>query len=112
MRSRLRCALSQRYLQLRRAPAPRALSADRRSYRRRAARRRACMNEAAWQIPGYLEGRDGRLFMDGVDLVGLVESRRTPLYVYSAKRIAATALSMRVSFANYHPKAYICFASK
>jgi diaminopimelate decarboxylase len=70
------------------------------------------MNEAAWQIPGYLEGRDGRLFMDGVDLVGLVESRRTPLYVYSAQRIAATARSMRVSFARHHPKAYICFASK
>jgi diaminopimelate decarboxylase len=70
------------------------------------------MNEAAWQIPGYLEGREGRLFMDGVDLVGLVESRRTPLYVYSAKRIAATARSMRASFASHHPKAYICFASK
>jgi diaminopimelate decarboxylase len=70
------------------------------------------MTEAAWQIPGYLEGRDGRLYMDGVDLVALVESRRTPLYVYSAKRIAATARSMRVSFANHHPNAYVCFASK
>ena len=70
------------------------------------------MNEAAWQIPGYLEGCDGRLFLDGVDLVGLAESRRTPLYVYSAKRIAATARNMRVSFGDHHPKAYIYFASK
>jgi diaminopimelate decarboxylase len=70
------------------------------------------VNGAAWQIPGYLEGRDGRLFMDGVDLVALAESRRTPLYVYSAKRIAATARSMRVAFRDHHPKATICFASK
>jgi diaminopimelate decarboxylase len=70
------------------------------------------VNEAAWQIPGYLESRDGRLYMDGIDLVGVAESRRTPLYVYSAKRIAATAHSMRLSFAGHHPKACIYFASK
>lgn len=70
------------------------------------------MNEAGWQIPGYLEARDGRLFMDDVDLVALTESRRTPLYVYSAKRIAATARSMRLAFADHHPRARVCFASK
>jgi diaminopimelate decarboxylase len=70
------------------------------------------MNEAAWQIPGYLDACDGRLFMDGVDLVALTESRRTPLYVYSAKRIAGTARSMRLEFAHHHPRARVCFASK
>ena len=70
------------------------------------------MREAAWQIPGYLEAREGRLFMDGIDLAGVAASRRTPLYVYSAQRIAATARSMRIAFAGHHPRARVYFASK
>ena len=70
------------------------------------------MKEPAWQIPGYLGARDGRLVMDGVDLVALAASRQTPLYVYSAKRIAETARRMRQAFESHHPKAIICYASK
>lgn len=66
----------------------------------------------AWQIPGYLEARDGRLFMEGADLVALAESRGTPLYVYSAARLVATARRLSQAFAARHPKATICYASK
>jgi diaminopimelate decarboxylase len=50
--------------------------------------------------------------MEGVDLTALAQSRDTPLYVYSAKRIVETARSMRRSFAAHHPRARICYASK
>ena len=70
------------------------------------------MSDAAWQIPGYLEARDGLLFMDGVDLAALAETRQTPLYVYSAKRMLETVRSMRRSFAAHHPRIRICYASK
>jgi diaminopimelate decarboxylase len=69
-------------------------------------------NDPAWQIPGYLASRDGRLIMDGVDLVDLAAARQTPLYVYSAKRIVETARRMRQAFETRHPKALICYASK
>jgi diaminopimelate decarboxylase len=65
-----------------------------------------------WRIPQYLDARDGRLCMDGVDLTALAQSRDTPLYVYSAKRIVETARSMRRSFAAHHPRVRICYASK
>jgi diaminopimelate decarboxylase len=70
------------------------------------------LNDAAWRIPGYLDARDGRLIMDGIDLVTLAADRRTPLYVYSAKRIVETAQRMRQVFESRHPRAIICYASK
>jgi diaminopimelate decarboxylase len=68
--------------------------------------------DAPWKIPGYLEERDKRLTMDGVDLVALAASRETPLYVYSTRRIVETARRMRRAFESRHPKAVICYASK
>lgn len=50
--------------------------------------------------------------MDGLDLTALACSRKTPLYVYSAKRIRDTARAMGRSFAAHHPRARICYASK
>jgi diaminopimelate decarboxylase len=70
------------------------------------------MSGGAWQVPGYLDTRDGRLLMHGVDLVTLAQSRETPLYVYSATRILETARAMRRSFAAHHPRTRICYASK
>jgi len=66
----------------------------------------------AWQIPCYLEAHGGRLFMDGIDLVNLAQARRTPLYVYSARRIAETARRFRRAFEAHHPGATICYACK
>jgi diaminopimelate decarboxylase len=70
------------------------------------------LNAPAWQIPGYLEARDGRLFMDDLDLVDLAAKRHSPLYVYSAKRIVDNARRIRNAFGAHHPKVFVCYASK
>jgi diaminopimelate decarboxylase len=67
---------------------------------------------APWQIPGFLENRDGRLTMDGHDLVALAETRGTPIYIYSARRIVETARRMRQAFERLNPKVTIAYASK
>jgi diaminopimelate decarboxylase len=67
---------------------------------------------APWQIPGFRENRNGRLFLDGHDLAALAETRGTPLYVYSADRIVTTARRLRKAFESRHPKAIIAYASK
>jgi diaminopimelate decarboxylase len=67
---------------------------------------------APWQIQGFLENRNGRLWMDGHDLTVLAEQRGTPLYVYSAKRIVETARRMRQAFEAQHPRVTIAYASK
>lgn len=40
-----------------------------------------------WEIEGFLESRDGRLHIDGVDAVELAREYGTPLFVYSEPRI-------------------------
>jgi diaminopimelate decarboxylase len=74
------------------------------------------MNDAysltPWQTEGYLEARDGRLAMDGVDLVALAEAEGTPLYVYSARRIRENAEALRAAFAAHHANTTVAFASK
>ena len=49
----------------------------------------------AWQVPGYLETRAGRLAVEGVDAVLLVEQHGSPLYVFSEKRIANNIRDLR-----------------
>ena len=70
------------------------------------------MNQPAWQIPGYLYSRDGRLIMDGIDLPALAASRQTPLFVYSAKRLIETARRVRQAFQSRHENTFIAYASK
>ena len=41
----------------------------------------------AWAIPGYLEAREGRLFIDGADSEQLAREFDTPLFVFSEPRI-------------------------
>jgi diaminopimelate decarboxylase len=41
----------------------------------------------AWAIPGYLESREGRLFIDGVDSAALAREHDTPLFVFSERRV-------------------------
>lgn len=50
--------------------------------------------------------------MDGLDLVDLAEKRQSPLYVYSAQRIVATARRIRNAFEAHHPNVFVCYASK
>ncbi|MDT5261831.1 MAG: hypothetical protein QOC61_835, partial [Acidobacteriota bacterium] len=41
----------------------------------------------AWAIPGYLEAREGRLFIDGADSAALAHDFDTPLFVFSERRV-------------------------
>ena len=43
----------------------------------------------AWTIPGFLEVRDGHLNINGADVLALVREFASPLFVFSAPRIAA-----------------------
>jgi diaminopimelate decarboxylase len=66
----------------------------------------------SWQSPGYLEARDGRLAIEGVDAVELVEKFGSPLYVFSEKRIAENTRRLRRAVESAHPRIKICYASK
>lgn len=68
--------------------------------------------DAAWKRPGFLESREGRLSMDGQDLVALADERGTPLLVYSERRLRATAQRMLAAFRQRHERTTLCFAGK
>lgn len=67
---------------------------------------------AGWLRPGFLEAGNGRLTMDGQDLVALAEAKGTPLLVYSEHRLRQTARRMLAAFRRQHAKTILCFASK
>jgi diaminopimelate decarboxylase len=66
----------------------------------------------SWEVQGYLESRGGRLTIDGVDAVNLVETHGSPLYVFSEKRIADNTRSLRQAAGAVFPRVKICYASK
>jgi len=68
--------------------------------------------EQSWQVPGHLETRAGRLEVEGVDAVLLVEQHGSPLYVFSEKRIANNIRDLRSAVEAVHPRVKICYASK
>ena len=49
----------------------------------------------AWAIPGYLEAREGRLFIDGVDTAALAREHDTPLFVFSERRVRSNVGRLR-----------------
>lgn len=65
-----------------------------------------------WQVPGHLEERDGRLYLDGVDTVALAGEWGTPLFVYSERRLRESARDIVTAFRRHHPGATVAFASK
>jgi diaminopimelate decarboxylase len=65
-----------------------------------------------WQVPGYLETRDGHLTVDGVDALQLAQQHGTPLYVFSEKRIADNIHKLRRAVESVHSRVKICYASK
>jgi diaminopimelate decarboxylase len=62
-----------------------------------------------WQDAPMLEDREGRLHMDGVDLVAVAEQHGTPLFVYSEARLRENARGLSAAFG---PGSTVCFASK
>jgi diaminopimelate decarboxylase len=66
----------------------------------------------AWTIPGYLEVRDGRLSINGVDAVKLVEEYNSPLFVFSEARIRANINRLKHAAEVVDRPIKFCYASK
>ncbi len=66
------------------------------------------MDPAAWK----LTRRDGRLHMDGVDLVGLADAHGTPLHVASAATLRARCAELRSALSDYPATVRLHFSYK
>jgi diaminopimelate decarboxylase len=66
----------------------------------------------AWAIPGYLEAREGRLFIDGADTATLARDFDTPLFVFSERRVRSNVERLkRAALVVKHPVRFF-YASK
>jgi diaminopimelate decarboxylase len=65
-----------------------------------------------WIVPGFLASRGGRLAIDGVDAVSLVQAHGSPLYVFSEKRLAGNTRELRRAVESVFPRIKLCYASK
>src|ERR1041385_599663 len=74
------------------------------------------MNEAtvapAWAIPGYLEAREGRLFIEGVDTASLAREHDTPLFVFSEPRVRSNVRRLRLAAERVNHPVRFFYASK
>ena len=66
----------------------------------------------AWAIPGYLEAREGRLFIDGADSAELAREFETPLFVFSERRVRSNIVRLQQAAGRVgHPVRFF-YASK
>jgi diaminopimelate decarboxylase len=66
----------------------------------------------AWAIPGYLESREGRLFIDGVDSAVLAREHDTPLFVFSERRVRSNIERLKRAAARVKHPVRFFYASK
>lgn len=66
----------------------------------------------AWAIPGYLETREGRLFIDGVDTAALARQHDTPLFVFSERRVRSNIERLKQAAARVRHPVRFFYASK
>src|SRR3954447_1994382 len=66
----------------------------------------------AWTIPGYLEVCEGRLSIDGVDAIELVNEFRSPLFVFSEGRIRNNINRLKKAAEVVDRPIKFCYASK
>lgn len=66
----------------------------------------------AWTIPGYLESRDGRLSIDGVDAVSLANQHDTPLFVFSERRVRTNCERLKAAAEQVNHAVRFFYASK
>jgi diaminopimelate decarboxylase len=64
-----------------------------------------------WAIAGYLEARNNRLHINGVDVTRLAGEFGTPLFVVSAPRIRHN-IAQLLEAKKHHPMLKLCYASK
>ncbi|MBK7394489.1 MAG: diaminopimelate decarboxylase [Chloracidobacterium sp.] len=65
-----------------------------------------------WEIPGFLEIRDGRLHIDQVDAVDLASEHGTPLFVFSESRIRHNIARLQRAGDAIPCPLKICYAAK
>lgn len=66
----------------------------------------------SWEMQDFLEARDGRLHMDGVDAVELAREYGTPLFVYSEPRIRHNIARLQKVGENVGCAFKLCYAAK
>ncbi|MEP6924709.1 MAG: diaminopimelate decarboxylase [Pyrinomonadaceae bacterium] len=66
----------------------------------------------AWAIEDYLETRNGRLFVGGVDSIQLTEKYETPLFVFSEQRIKDNIARLKLAESALSLPLKICYAAK
>ncbi|HEX3560569.1 MAG TPA: diaminopimelate decarboxylase [Pyrinomonadaceae bacterium] len=66
----------------------------------------------AWTIPGYLEAREGRLFIEGVDSAALAREHDTPLFVFSERRVRSNVERLQRAAAHVKHPVRFFYASK
>ncbi|HVF51111.1 MAG TPA: diaminopimelate decarboxylase [Pyrinomonadaceae bacterium] len=73
---------------------------------------RTLASAPAWTIPGFLEAREGSLYVSGASAVALAREFDTPLFVFSEPRIRENIARLRhAAEVVGHPIKY-CYASK
>jgi diaminopimelate decarboxylase len=65
-----------------------------------------------WQIENFLDVRDNRLHIDGVDSIGLAKEHGTPLFVFSESRIRHNIERLQKSASVIDCPLKICYAAK
>jgi diaminopimelate decarboxylase len=66
----------------------------------------------AWTIPGFLEAREGRLHVGGVDSRALARQHDTPLFVFSEPRIRANVARLQRAAERVERPVRFFYASK
>ena len=70
------------------------------------------LSPPAWAIPDYLEIKNDRLAINGVDAVSLIEQYDSPLFVFSEPRIRANVERLQRAAAAVERPIKFCYASK
>lgn len=65
-----------------------------------------------WEIEGFLETKNGRLHVDGVDAVELAREHGTPLFIYSESRIRHNIDRLKKAAAVTDRPLKLCYAAK
>ncbi|HLM57880.1 MAG TPA: diaminopimelate decarboxylase [Pyrinomonadaceae bacterium] len=72
----------------------------------------AASGAPAWTIPGFLEAREGRLFIEGADSEELARNYDTPLFVFSEPRIRSNVMRLRRAAERVERPVRFFYASK
>jgi diaminopimelate decarboxylase len=65
-----------------------------------------------WRVPGFLETKDNRLYVGGVNTVALAAEYGTPLFVFSEGMIRRNIAELQNTFGQFDVKSRIFYASK